>query len=239
MDRPIILEPMTGDHWASVRSIYLEGIATGNETFQQTAPEWKEWDEGHLRICRMIARTAQEIVGWAALSAVSKRPVYAGVTEVSIYVAEMARKCGVGKKLVSRLIADSEAEGIWTLQAGILREHPTALKRRISSRRYAGTTGQLKWPLARCRVDGAPKFGGWNLICFESGKKPPQNYRNQVIPMIGSPWRPFSRRFMIWLWTRFNAANKHPHVAARRRSARDWPVGSSSRNGIQRPAIVS
>jgi phosphinothricin acetyltransferase len=119
---------MTADCWASVRSIYLEGIATGNATFQQTAPEWKEWDEEHLRVCRTIARTVQEIVGWAALSPVSKRPVYAGVAEVSIYVAETARNCGVGKKLISRLIADSEAEGIWTLQAGILPENEASIR---------------------------------------------------------------------------------------------------------------
>jgi L-amino acid N-acyltransferase YncA len=135
---------MTADCWASVRSIYLEGIATGNATFQQTAPEWKEWDEGHLRVCRMIARSAREIIGWAALSPVSKRPVYAGVAEVSIYIAEAARNGGVGKKLISRLIADSEAEGIWTLQAGILPENEASIRLHSSAGfRIVGTRERL------------------------------------------------------------------------------------------------
>ncbi|MGC1685308.1 MAG: N-acetyltransferase family protein [Candidatus Acidiferrales bacterium] len=114
------------------------------ETQRFTAPEWKEWDEGHLRVCRTIARTAQEIIGWAALSPVSKRPVYAGVTEVSIYVAETARKCGVGRKLISRLIADSEAEGIWTLQAGILPENEASIRLHSSvGFRIVGTRERL------------------------------------------------------------------------------------------------
>ncbi len=115
MDRAISIEPLTSDHWEAVRSIYLQGIRTGNATFQQTAPDWRDWDEGHLRICRLIARAEPEIAGWAALSPVSRRQVYAGVAEVSIYVAECARGLGIGTRLISELVARSEAEGIWTL----------------------------------------------------------------------------------------------------------------------------
>jgi L-amino acid N-acyltransferase YncA len=128
MDRPISIEPMTPEHWNAVRSIYSQGISTGNATFQQTAPEWKDWDDGHLRVCRIVAKAEPEIVGWAALSPVSKRPVYAGVVEVSIYVAEAARGCGIGAKLMARLVADSEAECIWTLQAGIFPENIASIE---------------------------------------------------------------------------------------------------------------
>jgi L-amino acid N-acyltransferase YncA len=108
-DSVIAIEPMAANHWKAVRSIYLQGIASGNATFQQTAPEWKEWDAGHLRVCRLVALSGCIVVGWAALSPVSSRPVYRGVTEVSVYVAETARGCGVGAKLLARLIAESEA----------------------------------------------------------------------------------------------------------------------------------
>jgi hypothetical protein len=30
------------------RGIYLEGIATGNATFEASAPEWEVWDAAHL-----------------------------------------------------------------------------------------------------------------------------------------------------------------------------------------------
>ena len=61
------------------------------------------------------------------MSPVSKRPVYAGVTEVSIYIAAEARGRGVGKVLLGRLIEESEAAGIWTMQAGIFPENTASI----------------------------------------------------------------------------------------------------------------
>ena len=65
------------EDWPVVRAIYLEGIATKNATFETNAPDWEKWDAGHLPSCRLVARLNDAIVGWAALSPVSKRPVYA------------------------------------------------------------------------------------------------------------------------------------------------------------------
>jgi L-amino acid N-acyltransferase YncA len=144
MDRPITIEPLGDHHWDAVRSIYSQGITTGNATFQQTVPEWKEWDAGHLRSCRMVALSGLEVVGWAALSPVSSRPVYRGVAEVSIYVAEAARRGGVGAKLMAKLITESEAEGIWTLQAGIFPENEASIKLHVNTGfRIVGTRSRL------------------------------------------------------------------------------------------------
>lgn len=119
---------MQPEDWPAVCAIYLEGIATGNSTFEQSAPEWEKWDAGHLGAARIVARSeAGELLGWAALSGVSGRCVYAGVAEVSVYVGESARGRGVGQKLLARLITDSEAEGIWTLQAGIFPENVASI----------------------------------------------------------------------------------------------------------------
>ncbi len=124
----LTIDPMRPGDWPQVRAIYLEGIATGNATFEQTAPEWDKWDSGHLPGARFVARSdTGDLLGWAALSAVSSRCVYAGVAEVSIYVAERARGCGVGRQLMTRLVVDSEAAGIWTLQAGIFPENSASI----------------------------------------------------------------------------------------------------------------
>ena len=122
------VEPLRREHWDAVQRIYLEGIATGNATFQTTAPEWEQWDHGHLPACRLVALEGDRVVGWAALSPVSSRCVYGGVAEVSIYVEEKARGAGVGKRLLTALIDASEAAGLWTLQAGIFPENTASVE---------------------------------------------------------------------------------------------------------------
>ncbi len=109
--------------WQRVRAIYLQGIATGQATFETEAPGWEAWDATHLEFARLVALSDDELCGWAALSPVSKRAAYAGVAEVSVYIAEEFRKQGIGLKLLRRLIAESEQHGIWTLQASVFPEN--------------------------------------------------------------------------------------------------------------------
>ena len=124
----ISIGPMVEQDWPEVREIYVQGINTGNATFETSPPEWEAWDAGHLRACRLVARSADGVLGWAALSPVSSRCVFTGVAEVSVYVAGQARGQGVGKKLLHQLIEDSEREGIWTLQAGIFPENTASVE---------------------------------------------------------------------------------------------------------------
>ena len=123
-----IREMSEGD-WESVRSIYLDGIATGDATFETKAPSWKQWDLDHLPFARLVAlnRSTGELLGWAALAPVSKRAVYSGVGEVSLYVATNARGKGIAKKLLATLIPESERNDVWTLQAGIFPENEASI----------------------------------------------------------------------------------------------------------------
>ena len=117
------IEPIDAGDWDQVRAIYLQGIATGNATFETSAHDWATWDRGHLPFCRMVFRDSGLIVGWCALGPVSSRQVYAGVAEVSVYVADLARGKGVGRALLAALVVEAERCGIWTLQAGIFPEN--------------------------------------------------------------------------------------------------------------------
>ena len=121
------IDRMAEEDWDQVRSIYLEGIATGQATFETEAPSWQKWDAGHLKQCRIVARFEETVIGWAALSPVSSRRVYAGVAEVSVYVGQQYRGAGVGRALLESLIAASEQQGIWTLQAGIFPENSASI----------------------------------------------------------------------------------------------------------------
>lgn len=113
--------------WEQVRAIYLEGIATGDATFETDAPPWEKWDASHLKQCRLVARSGEQVLGWAALSPVSDRCVYGGVAEVSVYVRAAARGRGVGRRLLQALVAASEQASIWTLQAGIFPENTSSV----------------------------------------------------------------------------------------------------------------
>jgi phosphinothricin acetyltransferase len=121
------IRTIKAEDWAEVRRIYLEGIATGNATFQTDAPTWEDWDKGHLAVCRFVAERDGEIAGWTALSPVSSRCVYRGVAEVSLYVGDKHRRTGVGTALMIELVQESEKKGFWTLQAGIFPENKDSI----------------------------------------------------------------------------------------------------------------
>ncbi len=122
-----IIDKMKASDWEQVRSIYREGIVTRNATFETEAPSWEKWDSSHFPDVRLVARASKAIVGWAALSPVSSRCVYAGVAEVSIYVGAKYGGQGVGGALLEALVALSEEKGIWTLQAGVFPENYASL----------------------------------------------------------------------------------------------------------------
>lgn len=135
------LTPLLLQHWPAVKAIYESGLATGNASFQTSAPSWEEWDKAHLVHCRLVALDGNlaaagdavmgdgdVVAGWAALTPVSGRCVYAGVAEVSVYIDARYRGQGVGKLLLEALIEESEAHGIWTLQAGIFPENTASVR---------------------------------------------------------------------------------------------------------------
>ena len=131
---PVTLLPFTVAHWPEARAIYEAGLATGHATFQTAAPAWAEWNREHLPHSRLVAANeAGRVLGWAALSPVSGRCVYGGVGEVSVYVAPAARGQGLGRQLLAALVAASETQGMWTLQAGIFPENAASLRLHLAS----------------------------------------------------------------------------------------------------------
>src|SRR5207244_8118292 len=122
------IDAMQPADWEQVRTIYLEGIASSQATFEVEAPSWEAWDAAHHPFARLVARLDGKVVGWAALSPVSRRRCYAGVAEVSVYVAAAHRGCGVGRLLLSAVIAESEKHAIWTLQGATFPEKKASLR---------------------------------------------------------------------------------------------------------------
>ena len=122
------IRPMTAGDWGDVGRIYQEGMDTNLATFQTECPPYEEWDASHIQECRLVAETNGKVMGWAALSPVSSRCVYAGVAEVSVYVDAAVQGMGVGKALLDALNAASEQEGCWTLQSGIFDNNTASIR---------------------------------------------------------------------------------------------------------------
>lgn len=139
-----IVVSMQAEDWPAVREIYQEGIDTGQATFETATPDWEGWNAKHRPDCRLVARAGERVVGWAALSPVSARRVYAGVAEVSIYIAASARGQGVGRTLLRRLIEAAEAAGVWTLQGSIFPENAASVAlHRACGFRVVGTRERI------------------------------------------------------------------------------------------------
>jgi L-amino acid N-acyltransferase YncA len=115
------------EDWPAVREIYEQGIAGRNATFETKAPDWDTWCRSQLDRHRLVAVEDGRVVGWVAVHPVSGRPCYRGVVEHSVYVHEDAQGRGVGRALLERLLAETEAAGIWTIQTGIFPENAASL----------------------------------------------------------------------------------------------------------------
>lgn len=119
---------MLPEHAVDVLAIYQSGIDEGQATFETAAPAWDAFYPAKLPEHRHVALGAGDrVLGWVAASAVSKRCVYAGVVEHSVYVHPEARGRGVGRALLDALIASTEAAGIWTIESGVFPENVASL----------------------------------------------------------------------------------------------------------------
>jgi phosphinothricin acetyltransferase len=124
----VLVRPLHPDDYPAVAAIFAEGIATGLATFETHVPSWDEWDAGHLADHRFVAELDGEVVGWVAVVPYSRRAVYRGVGEESVYVAERARGSGVGRALLESVVASARDGGLWTLQAGIFPDNSASLE---------------------------------------------------------------------------------------------------------------
>lgn len=118
---------MLPEHADAVLAIYQQGMDGGDATFATEAPNWAEFDAGHLPGHRFVAVDGDRVLGWVACSPTSKRAVYAGVVEESVYVHPEGQGRGIGRALLNAVITSTEAGGVWTLRAGIFPENAASL----------------------------------------------------------------------------------------------------------------
>ena len=124
----MFVRPLHPDDYPAVAAVFAEGIATGQATFETQVPSWETWDAAHLPDHRFVAELDGDVVGWVAVVPYSRRDVYRGVGEESVYVAERARGRGVGRSLLEAVIESARDGGLWTLQAGVFPDNTASLE---------------------------------------------------------------------------------------------------------------
>ncbi len=123
-----MIREMNASDAEAVLEIYAYGLETRNATFETVVPTWEQWEANHLPFCRLVCEQDGEVLGWAALSPMSRRSCYRGVAEVSIYIDERHLGQGIGTRLLGRLIEDSESNGIWTLFVSVFPENKATVR---------------------------------------------------------------------------------------------------------------
>ena len=123
----LLIRPFKPKDYPEVAKIYQAGIDTQIATFETEAPVFEAWDLRFCKACRLVAEVDHKIAGWAALSLVSKRVVYRGVAEVTVYVAPQHQNKRIGLHLLKALIQASEQAGFWTLTAHIFPQNKASI----------------------------------------------------------------------------------------------------------------
>jgi len=123
---------------ASIAEIYNQGIDDRVATFE-TEHRTADAVGGLLttradRYPAVVVEDEDRVLGFAWTSEYRPRNAYAGVAEVSIYVAREARGRGVGRLCLEALIREAERRGFWKLVSRIFPEN-------VASRRLCAALG--------------------------------------------------------------------------------------------------
>ena len=114
----------TIDDAAVIARIYNEGIADRVATFEtrpRSAGDVRGWFDGVHPI--VVAEEGGEVVAFAATSTYRPRECYAGIAEVSVYVARAARGRGAGRMALTALIECAHQAGYWKLVSRVFPEN--------------------------------------------------------------------------------------------------------------------
>jgi phosphinothricin acetyltransferase len=122
------IRTMEPEDWQKVSAIWKQGIDTNIASFRSEVMSYEDWDNAHLKKCRLVAEDNDEVAAFAVLTPHGGCCAYSGVAEVSIYVDEHHRNKGIGKKLLNELVKQAEAEGLWTLESVIIAENTTSIE---------------------------------------------------------------------------------------------------------------
>ncbi len=101
---------------AVITGIYDHAVRHGTASFELDPPDQKEMTRRYEMLRGggypyLVAELKGEIVGYAYAGPYRARPAYRWSVEDSIYIAPHSQRRGVGRALITRLVAEAEAGG--------------------------------------------------------------------------------------------------------------------------------
>ncbi len=115
----------------AIRAIYNAEVAGSTVTFdlvERTVAEQDEWMAQHSGVYALVvAVDGTEVIGFGSLSPYRPRPAYATTVEDSVYVVPVHRGQGVGKALLSELVARARMHGFHSVIARIVGDHEASM----------------------------------------------------------------------------------------------------------------
>jgi L-amino acid N-acyltransferase YncA len=114
----------TLDDAPSLAAIYNEGIEDRVATFEtrpRSVEDVQSWFDG--RHPTVVVEHDCRIVAFASTSTYRPRDCYAGIAEVSVYVARDFRRQGAGRVALDELIQQAKANGFWKLLSRVFPEN--------------------------------------------------------------------------------------------------------------------
>lgn len=114
---PLMLVDATSDDMAAVLQIYTHHVLYGAASFEEIPPTLEEMQQRLSKVQEaglpwLLAKQAHLVVGYCYATPYRPRPAYRFTVEDSVYIAEGQQGKGIGKALLSELIARCE-RGPW------------------------------------------------------------------------------------------------------------------------------
>jgi L-amino acid N-acyltransferase YncA len=154
---PFCIRPAAPEDIEPITRIYAEAVRHGTASFELDPPAADEMMRRYLArreggFPYLVAEGAGAIAGYAYVGPYRARPAYRWTIEDSIYVAPDFQGQGVGRALLERLIAESEALGFRQMIAviGDSAQMPSIALHQALGFRMAGTLASVGF-----------KFGRW------------------------------------------------------------------------------
>jgi phosphinothricin acetyltransferase len=111
-----LIRPATPADVPAIADIYAEAVRHGTASFELDPPDAREMTRRYESLRAggypyLVAELDGEVSGYAYAGPYRARPAYRWSVEDSIYIAPQAQRRGIGRALLTRLLAEAEAGG--------------------------------------------------------------------------------------------------------------------------------